>query len=71
MRILPDNLQLAFIALHEEINPMTRLKSHGAEVVKEFSTNPELIISMQNGEANIVVVESIGIIDSANRKLPA
>jgi len=45
------------MALAEQIKPITYLKSHAAEIVKEFSTNPEPIIITQNGEAKMVVVE--------------
>ncbi|MBT2766893.1 type II toxin-antitoxin system Phd/YefM family antitoxin [Stenotrophomonas sp. ISL-67] len=45
------------MALAEQIKPITYLKSHAAEIVKEFSANPEPIIITQNGEAKMVVVE--------------
>jgi prevent-host-death family protein len=43
--------------LAEQIKPITYLKSHAAEIVKDFATNPEPIIITQNGEAKMVVVE--------------
>jgi len=45
------------MALAEQIKPITYLKSHAAEIVKEFSSNPEPIIITQNGEAKMVVME--------------
>lgn len=45
------------MALAEQIKPITYLKSNAAEIVKEFSTNPEPIIITQNGEAKMVVMD--------------
>jgi len=45
------------MSLAEQIKPITYLKSNAAEIVKEFSTNPEPIIITQNGEAKMVVMD--------------
>jgi prevent-host-death family protein len=44
------------MSLAEQIKPITYLKTHAAEIVKAFSTNPEPIIITQNGEAKMVVM---------------
>lgn len=42
--------------LSESIKPITYLKSHAADIAKEFATNPEPVIITQNGEAKMVVM---------------
>lgn len=39
-----------------QIKPISYLKSHAADIVKDFATNPEPIIT-QNGEAKMVVMD--------------
>ena len=43
------------MSLAEHIKPITYLKSSAAEIVKEFSVNPEPLIITQNGEASMVI----------------
>jgi hypothetical protein len=38
------------MSLAEKINPISYLKSHAADIVKEVAVNPETIIITQNGE---------------------
>lgn len=45
------------MALAEPIRPTSHMKSHAAEIVKDFRTHPEQIIITQNGEATVVVME--------------
>lgn len=47
------------MSLAEETRPITYLKSSAAELVKEFATNPELVIVTQNGEAKMVVMDFV------------
>ena len=47
------------MSLAEQIRPITYLKSSAAELVKEFSTNPEPVIITQNGEAKMVVMDIV------------
>ncbi len=47
------------MSLAEQIKPITYLKTHAAEIVKAFSTNPEPIIITQNGEAKMVVMDIV------------
>ncbi len=45
------------MSLAEQIKPISYLKSHAADIVKAFATNPETIIITQNGEAKMVVMD--------------
>ena len=45
------------MSLAEQIKPISYLKSHAADIVKGFATNPETIIITQNGEAKMVVMD--------------
>jgi prevent-host-death family protein len=48
---------MAAMSLAEQIKPISYLKSHAADIVKAFATNPETIIITQNGEAKMVVMD--------------
>ena len=43
--------------LATRIKPSSYLKSHAAEIVKDFASNPEPLIITQNGEAKMVVLD--------------
>lgn len=43
--------------LSEQIKPISYLKSHTAEIVKDFSENRNPLIITQNGEAKMVVMD--------------
>jgi prevent-host-death family protein len=45
------------MSLATQIKPISYLKSHAADIVKEFATNPEPLIITQNGEAKMAVLE--------------
>jgi prevent-host-death family protein len=45
------------MTLATQIKPISYLKSHAADIVKDFATNPEPLIITQNGEAKMAVVE--------------
>jgi prevent-host-death family protein len=45
------------VSLSTQIKPISYLKSHAAEIVKDFTTNPEPLIITQNGEAKMVVMD--------------
>lgn len=45
------------MSLAKHIKPITYLKSNAAEIIKEFSVNPEPIVITQNGEAKMVVMD--------------
>jgi prevent-host-death family protein len=45
------------MSLSSQIKPISYLKSHAAEIVKDFATNPEPLIITQNGEAKMVVMD--------------
>ena len=45
------------MALADQIQPITYLKSSAAELVKEFAIHPEPVIITQNGEAKMVVMD--------------
>lgn len=45
------------MSLANQIKPISYLKSHAADIVKDFATNPETIIITQNGEAKMVVMD--------------
>lgn len=45
------------MSLATHIRPITYLKTSAAEIVKEFSVNPEPIIITQNGEPKMVVMD--------------
>jgi prevent-host-death family protein len=45
------------MSLSTQIKPISYLKSHAAEIVKDFATNPEPLIITQNGEAKMVVMD--------------
>jgi prevent-host-death family protein len=45
------------MSLAEQIRPISYLKSHAADIVKDFASNPETIIITQNGEAKMVVMD--------------
>ncbi|KPY70971.1 Plasmid stabilization system antitoxin protein [Pseudomonas syringae pv. spinaceae] len=45
------------MSLATHIRPITYLKTSAAEIVKEFSVNPEPIIITQNGEPRMVVMD--------------
>jgi prevent-host-death family protein len=40
-----------------QIKPISYLKSHAAEIIKDFATNPDPLIITQNGEAKMVVLD--------------
>jgi len=44
------------MSLSSQIKPISYLKSHAAEIVKDFPTNPEPLIITQNGEVKMVVM---------------
>ena len=43
--------------LSEQIKPISYLKSHTAEIVKDFAENRNPLIITQNGEAKMVVMD--------------
>lgn len=43
--------------LSEQIKPISYLKSHAADIVKDFTENPNPLIITQNGEAKMVVMD--------------
>ncbi|MBY4717523.1 MULTISPECIES: type II toxin-antitoxin system Phd/YefM family antitoxin [Burkholderiaceae] len=43
--------------LSEQIKPISYLKSHAADIVKDFSENRNPLIITQNGEAKMVVMD--------------
>ena len=45
------------MSLAQQIKPLSYLKSHAADIIKEFATNPEPLIITQNGEAKMVVLD--------------
>ncbi|KMN15944.1 antitoxin, Phd family protein [Pseudomonas weihenstephanensis] len=45
------------MSLATHIRPITYLKNSAADIVKEFTVNPEPIIITQNGEPKMVIVE--------------
>ncbi|RMO95456.1 type II toxin-antitoxin system Phd/YefM family antitoxin [Pseudomonas syringae group genomosp. 3] len=45
------------MSLATHIRPITYLKTSAAEIVKEFSVNPEPIIITQNGEPKMGVMD--------------
>lgn len=45
------------MSLSTQIKPISYLKSHAADIVKDFATNPEPLIITQNGEAKMVVMD--------------
>ena len=45
------------MSLAQQIKPISYLKSHAAEIIKDFATNPEPLIITQNGEAKMVVLD--------------
>ena len=45
------------MTLATQIKPISYLKSHAADIVKNFATNPEPLIITQNGEAKMAVIE--------------
>ena len=51
------------MSLAVQIKPISYLKTNAADIVKEFSVNPETIIITQNGEAKMVVMD-IGAYES-------
>lgn len=45
------------MSLSTQIKPISYLKSHAADIVKDFATNPEPLVITQNGEAKMVVMD--------------
>ena len=45
------------MSLAKQIKPISYLKSHAADIVKNFADNPESLIITQNGEAKMVVMD--------------
>jgi prevent-host-death family protein len=45
------------MSLAQQIKPLSYLKSHAAEIIKDFATNPNPLIITQNGEAKMVVLD--------------
>ena len=45
------------MSLAQQIKPLSYLKSHAAEIIKDFATNPDPLIITQNGEAKMVVID--------------
>ena len=45
------------MSLAQQIKPISYLKSHAAEIIKDFATNPDPLIITQNGEAKMVVLD--------------
>ena len=45
------------MSLAQQIKPISYLKSHAAEIIKDFATNPVPLIITQNGEAKMVVLD--------------
>ena len=45
------------MSLAQQIKPLSYLKSHAAEIIKDFATNPAPLIITQNGEAKMVVID--------------
>ena len=45
------------MSLAQQIKPISYLKSHAAEIIKDFATNPQPLIITQNGEAKMVVLD--------------
>ena len=43
------------MSLAKQIKPISYLKSHAADIIKDFATNPEPLIITQNGEAKAVL----------------
>jgi prevent-host-death family protein len=43
--------------LATRIKPISYLKSHAADIVKDFASNPDPLIITQNGEAKMVVID--------------
>ncbi len=43
--------------LSERVRPISYLKSHAAEIVRDFEENRSPLIVTQNGEAKIVVMD--------------
>ena len=44
------------MSLAQQIKPISYLKSHAADIIKNFATNPDPLIITQNGEAKMVVL---------------
>jgi len=45
------------MGLATQIKPISYLKSHTADIVKNFASNPETLIITQNGVAKMVVMD--------------
>ncbi len=45
------------MSLAQQIKPISYLKAHAAEIIKDFATNPDPLIITQNGEAKKVVLD--------------
>jgi prevent-host-death family protein len=45
------------MSIAHQIKPISYLKSHAAEIIKDFATNPDPLIITQNGEAKMVVLD--------------
>ena len=45
------------MSLAKQLKPISYLKSHAADIIKDFATNPEPLIITQNGEAKMVVLD--------------
>eukprot|EP01032_Pedospumella_encystans_P015729 gene15729-17976_t len=45
------------MSLAQQIKPISYLKSHAADIIKNFATNPDPLIITQNGEAKMVVLD--------------
>ena len=45
------------MSLAKQIKPISYLKSHAADIIKDFAANPEPLIITQNGEAKMVVLD--------------
>ena len=45
------------MSLAQQIKPISYLKSHAADIIKNFATNPDPLIITQNGEAKLVVLD--------------
>ena len=52
----------------EQIKPISYLKSHAAEIVKQFEDNRSPLIITQNGEAKMVVMD-IRTYEEQNEKM--
>lgn len=47
------------MTLEAQIKPISFLKSHAADIIKDFAHNPEPLIITQNGEAKMVVMDIV------------